>query len=65
MCSEPKKHNSSEQEGKTMSVKKSIANHVLGSTITKAFTLSLGLGLALTPIQMSLAENADEVFTLT
>lgn len=59
----PKKHTSSKQEGKTMSVQKNVANHVLSSTITKAFTLSLGLGLALTPIQMSLAENADEVFT--
>lgn len=48
-----------------MNVEKSLVNHFLSATITKAFTLSLGLGLALAPIQISLAENADEVFTLT
>lgn len=50
-----------------MSVQKSLVNHFFSSTITKAFTLSFGLGLALAlaPIEISLAENADEVFTLT
>ena len=47
-----------------MNIQKSISANFPGSAIAKILSLSLGLGLALVPTQISLAENVDEVFTV-
>lgn len=47
-----------------MSVQKSLTNRFSKSTIIKALSLPFVFGLALAPIQISLAENADEVFAV-
>ena len=55
---ESKKHTSSEQEGKTMSVQKNVANRFSKSTITKVLNLTFVLVSLLAPIEMPLVAAA-------